>query len=66
MGRYFKKMWYVISKCINTHGRIGSKLESRISYLNGMEKHFNHQKVWIMWEGQKLNGGACISTAVVY
>jgi len=27
MGRFFQKM-YVISKCLNTHGRIGSKLES--------------------------------------
>ena len=26
--RVFKKMWYVISLCLNTHGRIGSKLES--------------------------------------
>jgi hypothetical protein len=59
-------MWYVISKCLNTNGRIGSKLESRISNLNGMEKQFNHQKFWIMWEGQKLNGGACISTVVAY
>jgi hypothetical protein len=24
--RVFKKMWYVISKCLNTHGRNGSKL----------------------------------------
>jgi len=25
--RVFKKMWYVIPECLNTHGRIGSKLE---------------------------------------
>jgi hypothetical protein len=66
MGRFFKKMWYVISKCLNTHGRVGSKLESRISNLNGIEKQFNQQKFWIMWEGQQLNGSACLSTDVVY
>jgi hypothetical protein len=33
-------------------------LESWLSNLNGTEKQFNHQKFWIMWVGQKLNGGA--------
>jgi hypothetical protein len=43
--RVFKKMWYVISKCLNTRGRIGSTVESSLSNLNRTEKWLNHQKI---------------------